>query len=63
MLWFFGFVIGVCYALVMFYFATKLDNYVYDKGITLTKSKLRILVCHIFAWPITMWFKRCWRVE
>ena len=51
---FFGFVVGICYACVVFKFSTDLDNELYKKGYTLMGRQLYLAVLLCFLWPIMM---------
>lgn len=58
---FLGFLIGLLYCCVAFYFATAIDRKAYDKGITFTRNEAYKYALLIFLWPVTMWIRKIWK--
>ena len=58
MCWLIGFLVGIAYAVVMFFLGTKFDNDAYYKGITLSTMQCIVVVLIIAVWPITIFIPK-----
>lgn len=58
MCWLIGFLVGIAYAVVMFFLGTKFDNDTYYKGITLSTMQCWAFVLVIAVWPITIFIPK-----
>ena len=58
MCWLIGFLIGIAYAIVIFFLASKFDNDAYYKGITLSTMQCIVVVLVIAVWPITIFIPK-----
>lgn len=58
MCWLIGFLVGIAYAIVIFFLASKFDNDAYDKNITLTLGQCWIVFLVLFVWPITIFIPK-----
>lgn len=58
MCWLIGFLVGIAYAVVMFFLASKFDNDAYYKNITLTLGQCWIAFLVLLVWPITIFIPK-----
>ena len=58
MCWLIGFLIGIAYAIVIFFLASKFDNDAYYKTITLTLGQWWIVFWVLLMWPITIFIPK-----
>lgn len=63
-MWYFlVFILGVCYSLVVIYFAFACDKQSKEMDILFTKKQTRFFALICFLWPITMFFPRLWNIK
>lgn len=58
MCWLIGFLVGIAYAIVIFFLGTKFDNDAYYKGITLSTMQCIVFVLVIAVLPITIFIPK-----
>ena len=58
MCWLIGFLVGIAYAIVIFFLASKFDNDAYSKNITLTLGQCWLVFLVLFVWPITIFIPK-----
>ena len=58
MCWLIGILVGIAYAFVMFFLATKFDNEAYNKNITPTLEQCWLICLVLFMWPITIFIPK-----
>ena len=58
MCWLIGILIGIAYAIVIFFLASKFDNDAYYKNITLTLGQCWMVFWVLLVWPITIFIPK-----